>query len=232
MRALMLRIAGFAGAPVLSAIAPFLIIPVVTRVLGDGWADFAAAQSIGLLGMVGVMFGWSVIGPVRIARNTDRHERAVILRESLSSRAVSAAVAIPATGIITALVVDADSRTLAVAVAVAVALGGFSPSWFCIGEGNPRALLVFDAAPKLAASALSLPILALTQQVIWYPVLLVALTLPSFAIHASRVFRGLDPEATGPRPTRAVLRTLIPTAAIDAAGNAYGSTPFRLRPAP
>lgn len=138
----------------------------------------------------------------------------------------------PRHGIITALVVDADSRTLAVAVAVAVALGGFSPSWFCIGEGNPRALLVFDAAPKLAASALSLPILALTQQVIWYPVLLVALTLPSFAIHASRVFRGLDPEATGPRPTRAVLRTLIPTAAIDAAGNAYGSTPFRLRPAP
>lgn len=222
----MLRVAGFAGAPILSALAPFLILPVIPRVVdAEGWASFSAGQAIGILGMVAVLFGWSVIGPVRVARSTDTHERAVILRESLASRAITAAVALPAVGTITFLVAGDSHRADAVAVAVAVAVGGFSPAWFCIGEGNPKALMVFDAVPKLAASAIALPLVASTGLIFWYPLALVTFTLPTFAVHALLVLRGHDPAGEPARGVGVVLRTLVPTAAIDAAGNAYGSTP-------
>ena len=77
MRSLMLRLAGFTGAPILSALAPFIILPVISRIVGpEGWANFSAGQSIGILGMVGVLFGWGVVGPVRVARATSLQERA------------------------------------------------------------------------------------------------------------------------------------------------------------
>ncbi len=63
MRTLMLRFAGFTGAPILSALAPFIILPLITRVVGaEGWANFATGQSIGILGMVVVLFGWGIAG--------------------------------------------------------------------------------------------------------------------------------------------------------------------------
>ncbi|MDY0830362.1 polysaccharide biosynthesis protein [Microbacterium sp. BG28] len=225
MRSFILRLAGFAGAPIISALAPFIILPVISRFVGDsGWANVNSGQAIGLLAMVGVLFGWSVIGPVRVARASDAHERAVILSESLRSRAWTALLVVPLAGVVTYVVCSPDYRTESVMIAVAMAVGGFTPAWFCIGEGNPRALMLFDGVPKLAASALALPFLLLTGQVFWYPLLLVALTVPAFAIHARLVSTGHDPAGVPARPTRRVLASLVPTAAIDAAGNVYGST--------
>ncbi|MGN7189007.1 polysaccharide biosynthesis protein [Microbacterium enclense] len=225
MRSLMLRLAGFTGAPVLSALAPFIILPVVSRIVGDdGWANFSSGQAIGILGMVGVLFGWGVIGPVRVARATSAAERAVILHESIRSRIVASAVAVPLAALATFVVCSPSYRLESVAVAVAMTLGGLTPAWFCIGEGRPRDLMLFDAAPKLAASALSFPVLLLTGDVLWYPVILVVLTLPAFAAHAHRSahrrLRGEEP----PRGIRTILKSLVPTATIDATGNAYGST--------
>lgn len=221
----MLRLAGFTGAPILSALAPFIILPVVSRILGDqGWANFSAGQSIGILGMVAVLFGWGIVGPVRVARATSAQERAIILHESIRSRLLTSLVAVPAAIIATFLVSGPSYRLESVAVAAALTVGGLTPAWFCIGEGNPRGLMAYDAAPKLAASLVALPILAFTGQVLWYPILLLAFTVPAFAVHARRTAHS---EALGdaePRGLLSVLRTLVPTAAIDATGNAYGST--------
>lgn len=225
MRSLILRLAGFTGAPILSALAPFIILPLVSRIVGaEGWANFSAGQSIGILGMVGVLFGWSVMGPVRVARAQDSTERAVILHESLRSRVVTATVAIPLAGVATWCVSSDAYRAESVAVAIAMTVGGFTPAWFCIGEGNPRGVMIFDALPKLAASLLALPLIAATGAVMWYPVLLLAVTVPAFALHARRAAHSDLRRDAELRPVRSVLRTLVPTAAIDAAGNAYGST--------
>jgi O-antigen/teichoic acid export membrane protein len=200
----MLRLAGFTGAPILSALAPFIILPVISRIVGaEGWANFSAGQSIGILGMVGVLFGWGVVGPVRVARARSPQERAVILHESIRSRLVTSVIAVPA---------------------VAMTVGGFTPAWFCIGQGNPRGLMLFDALPKLAASLICLPVVGLTGQVLWYPALLLAFTIPAFAIHARLTAHGGLRGDAQPRGLLIVLRTLVPTAAIDATGNAYGAT--------
>ena len=225
MRSLMLRLAGFTGAPILSALAPFIILPVISRIVGaEGWANFSAGQSIGILGMVGVLFGWGIVGPVRVARSTSTQERAVILHESIRSRLLTALIAVPAAAIATFLVSGPSYRWESVAIAVAMTVGGFTPAWFCIGQGNPRGLMIFDAMPKLASSLVALPIVALTGQVLWYPVLLLAFTVPAFAVHARLTAHGDARGDARPRGLTAVLRTLVPTAAIDAAGNAYGST--------
>ncbi|QEW00635.1 polysaccharide biosynthesis protein [Microbacterium caowuchunii] len=225
MRSLMLRLAGFTGAPILSALAPFIILPVISRVVGvDGWANFSAGQSIGLLGMVGVLFGWSIAGPVRVARATTVEERAVILHESLRSRLLTALIAVPAAGVATFIVSGPSFRWESVAVAVATTLGGLTPAWFCIGQGNPRGLMLFDALPKLAASLVALPLVGLTGHVMWYPVLLLAFTVPAFAIHAALTAHAGARGNAPPRRVVTVLRALVPTAAIDATGNAYGAT--------
>lgn len=225
MPAFLLRLLGFAGAPILSALAPFLVLPLISRVAPEAWGDFSAAQSIGLLGMVGVLFGWSVSGPVLAARAAPGDERAVVLRESLRTRAITASVVVPVVAVIAVLVVNEDARLLAAAVAVAMALSGFTPAWFCIGEGNPRGLIIYDAVPKLIASALSLALIAATQQVIWYPILFVLAILPAYAVHARSVLSGHDHAANPLRSNRALLRAMVTTAAVDATGNAYGSTP-------
>lgn len=221
----MLRLAGFTGAPILSALAPFIILPVISRIVGpEGWANFSAGQSIGILGMVGVLFGWGIVGPVRVARAGSPQDRAIILHESLRSRLLTAAVAVPCAGLVTFLVSGPAFRLEAVAVAVAMTLGGLTPAWFCIGQGNPRGLMIFDALPKLAASLLALPVLWLTDQVLWYPVFLLLFTVPAFATHARLTAHGDMLRDNSRRGIGAVLRTLVPTAAIDATGNAYGST--------
>jgi O-antigen/teichoic acid export membrane protein len=221
----MLRLAGFTGAPILSALAPFIILPVISRIVGaEGWANFSAGQSIGILGMVGVLFGWGVVGPVRVARARSPQERAVILHESIRSRLVTSVIAVPAAALATFLVSGPSYRLESVAVAVAMTVGGFTPAWFCIGQGNPRGLMLFDALPKLAASLICLPVVGLTGQVLWYPALLLAFTIPAFAIHARLTAHGGLRGDAQPRGLLIVLRTLVPTAAIDATGNAYGAT--------
>ena len=221
----MFRFAGFTGAPILSALAPVIILPVITRVVGpEGWGNFATGQSIGILGMVIVLFGWGIAGPVRVARSHTAIERSIILRESIRSRLLTSVVAVPIAGLATALISGPSFRVESILIAVAMTLGGLTPAWFCIGQGNPRALMLFDAIPKLAASAVALPVVALSGQVIWYPVLLMVFTLPAVAVHARLTLRSDDIDHAAPRGLRRVLRALVPTATIDATGNAYGAT--------
>lgn len=221
----MLRLVGFTGAPVLSALAPFIILPVISRAVGpEGWANFSAGQSIGILGMVAVLFGWGILGPVRVARSTSSSERAVILHESLRSRLLLAMIVMPVAGVVAWSVSGEAYRVETIAVAVAMTAGGLTPAWFCIGQGDARGLMIFDALPKLAASFIAFPIIAIWGSVLAYPILLITLSLPVYGLHAwlNAHAKWREGEQT-PAFTRTI-RALAPTAVVDATGNAYGST--------
>jgi PST family polysaccharide transporter len=225
MPSFLLRLAGFSGAPLLSAIAPFIVLPVVSRVTGpSGWADFSAGQSIGLLGMVAILFGWGVIGPVRVARNPDPTTRAGILRESLMSRAVLACFVLPVVAVVTIWVTGPGLNPDALLVALAMAVGGLTPAWYCIGSSRPDLLMLYDAAPKLAASLLAMPLILATGSVTAYPILLGLFVVVGVVAHAWRTLRRhtLPPVEAG--AVRQIVRTLVPIAAIDGVGNLYGST--------
>ena len=226
MKSVLMRIAGFTGAPILTALAPFILLPVISRITGpSGWANFATGQSIGVLGMVVVLFGWGIVGPVRIARTPDARERADILRESLRSRLIMLAAGIPLTALAVALLTTDAYKLESVLIAVATAIGGLTPAWFCIGAGSPRDLTVYEALPKLAASLLALPIVLASGSIVWYPLLLAVASVAAYALHAQRTLAPHPKPDSTFRKDLGVLRRMLPTAAIDAAGNAYGITP-------
>lgn len=224
-RSITTRLAGFTGGPVLAAFAPLLILPVITRATGSaGWASFAAGQSVGMIGMIVLTFGWGIIGPVRIAQNPEPAARARILAESLATRALAAIVVLPVAAAVAGYVASPGFRVDAIAIAVATSLGGFTPAWFCIGAGQPAALTGYDVVPRVAAAAVSAGIIAWTGQVSWYAGLLTVLSLGAFGLHARRTIRGHDVRLNRTQ-IRAALRHQIPTAAIDTVSNSYGATP-------
>lgn len=225
-RSITTRLAAFTGGPVLAAIAPLLIIPVITRATGaGGWASFAAGQSVGLIGMIVLTFGWGIVGPVRVARHPDPADRARILAESLATRAVTALVVLPAVAVVAAWVATPDYRLAAAAVAIATAAAGFTPAWFCIGAGQPGLLTLYDVLPRLAAAAAGAGLIVLTGEIAWYALVLAASCAVAFGWHARTVLREGTHRRLSGAEIRSALRHQLPTAAIDTVSNSYGSTP-------
>lgn len=219
------RLGGFFGVPLLSALAPFIILPVVAGVATASlWADFVAAQAIGGFGAIAVTFGWGIFGPPAVAQATSEHLRQRLYRDSLVARGLATAVVLPVCLLITWAVVG-DNVTDSLLVAGSLALTGLLPTWYCIGVGQPMLMARYDVLPRMAASVLSLPIVLVTRTIWPYPVLTVlALVVPT-AMFTRKVLRGYDAASEPRRSLWAVLRQTAATAGIDASGNAYGSTP-------
>jgi PST family polysaccharide transporter len=110
-------------------------------------------------------------------------------------------------------------------MAWAVAITGMSPSWFCIGLGQPRLLAVYDTVPRFVATALAVPVLLISHQLWYYTALLAAMSLAALIVF----HRTYSPGGNWwPRDLRGALRELRAqgrTAGISLAGNAYASTP-------
>ena len=226
MKTVFKRLAGFTGFPLLALIAPFLLLPIISRLLGDGgWANYTAGQAIGTLGAIGVLFGWGVLGPVRIAKAADDVERQRIYRISLHTRLSVIAIALPVVVIATLLITSDDYRLESVLMAVGGVLVGLSPNWYCIGVGRPMLMGKYDAIPRLIVSLAAVPVLLATGWVWFYPVTLIAVSLGSVWAFSRMVLRGSEHERFSPRRVLSELRFLLPTALIDFTGNSYGSTP-------
>ena len=226
MKTVLLRLSGFTVLPLLSLITPLLLIPVISTVVGgDGISSVLSGQAIGTFAATVLMWGWNVDGPVAVARATREDERAHVYARSIRTRLLLLGVVMPASAVVTALVAVPAYRWEAVAMAWAVAFAGMSPSWFCIGLGQPRLLALYDTVPRFLATAATAPILLVTHQ-LWFYTALVAVAsvvaLVAFHLKFSPGQRWL------PTNARASLRELAAqgrTAGISLAGNAYASTP-------
>ncbi|WP_425956316.1 lipopolysaccharide biosynthesis protein [Xylanimonas sp. McL0601] len=220
------RLAGFFGIPLLSALAPFIILPFVSRIAGQtGWGDIVAAQAIGGFGAIAVTFGWGIFGPPAVAQTAAEHVRQRLYRDSLVVRGLATVFVLPVCLLITWAVVGPHHLTDSLLMAGALTLTGLLPSWYCIGIGQPMLMARYDVLPRLAAALVSVPLMLATHTIWPYPVLTtLALVLPT-AMFTRRILAGYDASAEPHRSLWAVLRQTAATAGIDAAGNAYGSTP-------
>ncbi|ACZ31579.1 polysaccharide biosynthesis protein [Xylanimonas cellulosilytica DSM 15894] len=221
-----MRLGGFLGIPLLSAIAPFITLPVVARIAGEaGWGDISAAQAIGTLGSIAVTFGWGIYGPPAVATTTDVATRQRYYLDSLVVRAITAAIVLPAVLVITWAVIGTGFVRDSLFLAGSLTLLGLLPSWYCIGVGEPILMARYDVLPRLAAALVSLPIMLWTQSIWPYPVLTTLALVVPLTLFSRRILRGYRRPAGGGRPLWARFRQTAATAGIDAAGNAYGSTP-------
>lgn len=226
MKTVLLRLSGFTVLPLLSLITPFLLLPIVSAIVGgDGVSSVISGQAIGTFAATALMWGWNVDGPVLIARAATPAERATVYLRSVRTRIVLLVFALPIASVIAAFVAVPEFRVEAVSMALATALVGMSPAWFCIGLGQPRLLAFYDTIPRFLATLVSVPLLLATQQVWSYTIVLAAATGVSLVLFHRRFSRG---GVWLPTPLGAALRDLRSqghTAGISMAGSAYASTP-------
>ncbi|MGY1805912.1 oligosaccharide flippase family protein [Blastococcus sp. SYSU D00669] len=179
------RLAGFLGLPLISAIAPFLVLPVLLGFVGtEAWAAIAIGQSIGTGASTLVLLGWTVVGPALVAESPDRQR--ALYTQSLVSRLTVFAVAAPAAMVLAAVLAPADERVSAALMALAMAVLGLSPSWFFIGTGRPSAIAAYDTVPRVAAAALAALLVALVPWAWLYPAALIAVPGVATALATAR----------------------------------------------
>lgn len=218
------RLGGFAGLPLLSLLAPFLLLPLIARVGAvGGWAAILLGQAVGGLGGVIAGLGWSLVGPTAVARSSDKG-RSEIYARSLASRLLALVVIVPTCGIITWGLAPAGNRWTAVAMAWAMALGALSPAWFSIGTGRPSGIALYEIIPRLVATGLA-ALLVLALREVWvYPVLLIVATLAGIAAYGRRVARIRLRDVLAVHAPRALWENRSATATVTIAGS-YSNTP-------
>ncbi|HKU31738.1 polysaccharide biosynthesis protein [Arthrobacter sp. NyZ413] len=226
MKPVLLRLAGFTLLPLLALVLPFLLLPIISRVVGAaGWSSITSGQAIGVFAATIILWSWNISGPVSIARSSSPQQRASIYSKSMRMRLVIAAVVLPLMSLVVALVAHDGYRLDAVTMAWSTALTGFSPAWFGIGTGQPRILAVYDTFPRFCGALLSVPLIVATNQVWIYGVFaLIATIVASIAFHK----RFGEAGTWFPRHPGTAVREIVPeagTAAINFTGSAYASSP-------
>lgn len=220
------RLAGFAGIPILSLLAPFLMLPLVARVGGqDNWASINIGQSVGAFAAMCISYGWTMAGPARVAALASDEERRRLYVLSLSVRIVLFLTLTPLAIIASTVLAPPGHAEVAVWMVLALAMGGLSLTWYGVGTGRPRDIAVYEALPKTAAVAVSGILVFLTDNVAYYPIALCVASIIGIAafmrkIDGWRLIVELKPQAV----LHALLKGRTPALTLASAG-VYSTMP-------
>lgn len=226
MKTVILRLGGFVGFPLLGILTPLLLLPVIARVAGPtGWASIVSAIAIGSFGATAILWGWNIRGTVLVASTTSSARRAELYGQSLVIRSSLAVVVVPVVIALTAVIAAPELRWQAAAVAGATAVSGLSPAWFCVGIGSPRLMGVFDTLPRVASAVIAIPLVASTQNISYYPGLLLALTGAALVVFQRTYFRRDVPARPTVRGSFNEWRRQVGSAGVNISGSAYSSVP-------
>lgn len=215
--------------PAIAAISPLIVLPIVARSAGvAGWASAVAGEAIGTVAAIAIAYGWTAIGPALASVADDDTARGSLYRDSLVVRLLVAAVGIPATTVVCALVADPGHTLLAALMGVQGALIALSFTWYSAGLGHPHAIIVYDSVPRLVSAAASAVAIAGGAAVEIYPVAGIAVTLIGTTLFTRIALRRYP----APWPTRRELPRLFrsgaPVTLNDIALSVYSSVPTPL----
>ncbi|WAP59491.1 hypothetical protein [Streptomyces sp. S465] len=146
------RLSLFMVDSVMSTVPSFIVLWAVSRVAdADTYGTVAIGQAFGVIGAIAVIWGWEIAGPPVIAR-ADPQARKDYYAESIGARIW---LFVPAVffGVI-GLWFATDHSYLAIVAGLTGTLSGLSPSWFYIGTGDSRSLVLLETVPNVAATLL------------------------------------------------------------------------------
>ena len=162
------RLVAFIALPVLSAVVPLSVIPLLVRVLGaDGWSSIAIGMSIGAAGSIIVNWGWGVIGPAEVAR-LDMPGAARLYSLSFFTRLVLFLPVAVICFLLAEFLDQTSGATIAGLMAVAAASSGLSPAWYFIGIGRAAGVALWDTMPRILAAVAAVPLLLVESSGVWY----------------------------------------------------------------
>jgi O-antigen/teichoic acid export membrane protein len=226
VRVLLQRFVGFSAVPLLAFVAPLFLLPIVSRLAGvDGWAAIGTAQAVGALCAMVASFGWNVNGGALIALAEDDAERRALYADSFWSRLICFVLVGGGGAILSAALVGAAYAPLAALVTVATGVASLTLTWFGVGTGSARTILYFETIPVTVAVIIAVPLLLLTQNLFFYPVLLLLGSLTGLLLLHLSMYRRPVPPWDHRRLARA-LRSNLAIAAADGAGGSYTSAPI------
>jgi O-antigen/teichoic acid export membrane protein len=178
------RLSGFLTLPLISAIAPFLVLPVLLGFVGtEAWAGIAIGQAIGTGASTLVLLGWTVVGPSAVAEAPERQRE--LYTESLVSRLTVFVVAAPAAAAVAAVLAPSSARTAAALMALASAMLGLSATWYFVGTGKPGSIARYDTVPRVVATAAAAGLVAWRSEAWLYPAaLIVTFTVMAVVVSA------------------------------------------------
>lgn len=220
------RMAGFTVLPAVAAVSPLLVLPLVARIAGPaGWSSAIASEAIGTFAAIAISYGWGTIGGALVSIAPDDRRRGRLYRDALVIRLLIAAFVIPALAVVCWLIASPGFELLAVLMGLQGALIALSFSWFAVGVGDPRAILVYDAVPRLAAAVAASIAIAFTGVVELYPLSGIAVTVVGTALFSRGLLRRYPATWPALREIPSLFRTGAPVALNDAALGAYSSVP-------
>lgn len=166
----------FAMLPAIGFLSTLAILPVVAVRFGaHGWPAIALGTSIGSAAGVVAELGWGINGPAHVARARPR-ARSQLYMLSLVTQ-VSAAVPISVIAAIGAATISQHFRLESALMAFASCWMAISPSWFFVGTGQPRYILLTATLPEVLASFASAAAIWFGASLWLYPVAQFAVTV-------------------------------------------------------
>lgn len=228
MKVLLSRFAGFSAVPLISFIAPLFLLPIIPNVFGlAAWGAVGTAQAVGTVCAIIAGFGWNISGGARIALSADDATRRRIFGDSFWCRGLLVLAAGFVGAAISSALVPAEFRLVAALVTVATTAAAMTVVWYAVGVGNARVVLLFETVPVSICVALAIPLLLLTEQLLWYPVLTLAGFLVGPLLLNLRLYRRPVPPFSKERILREY-RANVSVAAAETIGGSYTSAPIPL----
>lgn len=220
------RLLGFLLVPAIAALSPIIALPAVTQIAGPGgWASAIAGESIGTFAAIAIGWGWATVGPALISIAANDDERARLYRESLIVRLSISILALPALAVICWLIATPGAEWLTVLMGMQGALIALSFTWFSAGVGDPRTIVIFDAAPRLLANLAAAALVLATGVVVLYPLAGILVTLVGTSIFTLRLLRRHPGPWPRLRDLPRLLRSNLAVALNDAGLSGYSSVP-------
>jgi len=220
--ALVRRIVAFAGAPFLSLVAPFLFLPVLSRLAGvDAWVAIALGQSVGAFAALLAGMGYATLAPPLLAQS-DADARRRYVATSLYVRIPVWVGAAIIAGVVAAVMAPGEYAPDAAATAVALSIAGLAPTWYWVGVGKALPILWAEVLPRAAAMMLAAGVLLAGGDLMWYPVLLGVAMVAGPAVIYARITRG-SLRSVSRRDVGAVWRHHPPAVIAETAAGAYNA---------
>ncbi|WP_433676639.1 hypothetical protein [Microbacterium gorillae] len=142
------KVSGFTIVVVASTLVGFIATAILfRRVGGEEWANMLVGQVVAGLAVIFVLFGWGATGAAMIAGSPVAQRPALYL-QSLRVRSVLFLIVTPIAAVVATLITRGD-LTGGVLATLTYLIPGLAASWYFVGEGKPRRLVLFDALPGL-----------------------------------------------------------------------------------
>lgn len=220
------RIAAFAGLPLLSSLASFILLPIIANVGGtSAWNSLAVGQAVGAIAAILVGLGWPLTGPAAVASAAEESVRRRYYAVSFVTRSVVLICAVPLMAVALMFTNGTSEYWVAFLMACAQAAAGLTPAWYCIATGHAGRIAKYDVVPRMLATLGVIPLLFATGDIYLYPLALIVLGLAGTLWFNKDHSRRQDYHGLGARNVLKEIWGLRAGAGITAAAGAYASTP-------